>query len=105
MSRSLNKVMLVGNLTRDGEIRYTPSGNAVVSFGLATNRSWTTDTGEKKEDTEFYRVVAWNKLAELCSQFMKKGSKVYCEGRLSTRTWKGKDNEDKHTTEIILEDM
>ena len=73
MARSLNRVQLIGNLTRDPELRYTPSGTAVCSFGLATNRSWTTDTGEKHEESEFHNIVAWNKLAELCSQFLVKG--------------------------------
>ena len=70
MARSLNKVLLIGNLTKDPELRYTPQGTAVCTFGIATNRGWTTDSGEKKEDTEFHRVVAWNKLAELCSQLL-----------------------------------
>ena len=83
--------MLIGNLTRDPELRYTPSGTAVCTFGVATNRAWTTDSGEKKEDVEFHRIVAWNKLAELCSQLLKKGRKVFVEGRLSTRTWTGQD--------------
>src|SRR2546426_501881 len=74
--RSLNKVQLIGNLTRDPELRYTPQGTAVCSVGLATNRSWTTDTGEKREETEFHRIVAWNKLAELCSQLLAKGRKI-----------------------------
>jgi len=104
-SRSLNKVILIGNLTRDPELRYTPSGTAVCTFGLATNRSWTTQSGEMKEDTEFHRIVAWNKLAELCSQLLSKGRKVYVEGRLSTRTWTASDNTQKTTTEIVIEDM
>ena len=104
-SRSLNKVILIGNLTRDPELRYTPSGTAVCTFGLATNRSWTTQSGEVKEDTEFHRIVAWNKLGELCSQLLSKGRKVYVEGRLSTRTWTAQDNTQKTTTEIVIEDM
>ncbi|MCL5675692.1 MAG: single-stranded DNA-binding protein [Patescibacteria group bacterium] len=103
--RSLNKVTLIGNLTRDPELRYTPQGTAVCTFGVATNRSWTTDTGEKREETEFHRIVAWNKLAELCSQLLTKGRKVYVEGRLSTRTWTGQDSVSHTTTEIIIEDM
>src|SRR5438309_8048998 len=105
MARSLNKVQLIGNLTRDPELRYTPNGNAVCTFGLATNRSWTTDSGEKKEDTEFHRIVAWNKLAELCSQFLVKGRKVYVEGRLSTRKYTDKNNVERETTEIVIDDM
>jgi len=104
-ARSLNKVMLIGNLTRDPELRYTPAGTAVCSVGIATNRSWTTETGEKREETEFHRIVAWNKLAELCSQLLTKGRKVYVEGRLSTRTWTGQDGNQRTTTEIIIDDM
>jgi len=103
--RSLNKVQLIGNLTRDPELRYTPSGTAVCTFGLATNRSWTTQTGEAKEDTEFHRIVSWNKLAEICSQLLVKGRKIYVEGRLSTRTWTAQDNTQRTTTEIVIEDM
>jgi single-strand DNA-binding protein len=105
MARSLNSVQLIGNLTRDPELRYTPTGTAVVTIGIATNRSWTTDTGEKKEDTEFHRVIAWNKLAELCAQLLSKGSKVYVHGRLSTRSWTAQDGTQKSTTEIIIDDM
>ncbi|MBI4064845.1 single-stranded DNA-binding protein [Candidatus Gottesmanbacteria bacterium] len=104
-SRSLNKVMLIGNLTRDPELRYTPTGAAVCSVGLATNRYWTTESGEKKEETEFHRVVAWNKLAELCSQLLTKGRKVYVEGRLRTTSWQAADGSQRNTTEIVIEDM
>lgn len=105
-ARSLNRVQLIGNLTRDPELRYTPQGTAVCSFGLATNRSWTTaDTGERREETEFHRIVSWNKLAELCAQLCAKGRKVYLEGRLSTRTWTGKDGTQRTTTEIVIDDM
>jgi len=104
-SRSLNKVQLIGNLTRDPELRYTPTGAAVCTIGLATNRTWTTDSGEKKEETEFHRVVAWNKLAELCSQLLAKGRKIYVEGRLRTNSWTGQDGTQRSTTEIVIEDM
>ena len=105
MARSLNRVQLIGNLTRDPELRYTPNGNAVCTFGLATNRTWTTDSGEKREEVDFHRIVAWNKLAELCSQFLTKGRKVYVEGRLSTRNWTGQDGAQKSTTEVVIDDM
>jgi single-strand DNA-binding protein len=105
MAKSLNRVQLIGNLTRDPELRYTPSGAAVCSFGLATNRSWTTDTGEKKEDTEFHNIVAWNKLAEICSQYLTKGRKAYVEGRIATRSYTGKDGQQHQRTEILIEDM
>lgn len=97
--------MLIGNLTRDPELRYTPNGTAVCTIGLATNRAWTTESGEKKEEVEFHRVVAWNKLAELCSQLLTKGRKIYVEGRLRTNTWQGQDGSQKSTTEIVIEDM
>lgn len=104
-SRSLNRVQLIGNLTRDPELRYTPQGTAVCTFGLATNRGWVTDTGEKKEEAEFHKVVAWNKLAEICSQLLGKGRRVYIEGRLSTRSWQGQDGAQRQTTEIVAGDM
>lgn len=105
MARSLNKVQLIGNLTRDPELRYTPQGTAVCTFGIATNRQWVTDAGEKKEDVEFHRVVAWNKLAEICSQLLVKGRKVYVEGRLQTRSWTGQDGAQRTTTEVVASDM
>lgn len=105
MARSLNRAQLIGNLTRDPELRYTPNGTAVCSFGLATNRTWKTETGEKREEADFHNIVAWNKLAELCSQFLVKGRKVYVEGRLSTRSWTGQDGTQKTRTEIVISDM
>lgn len=105
MARSLNKVQLIGNLTRDPELRYTPQGTAVCTFGLATNRTWTTDNGDKKDEAEFHKIVAWNKLGELCSQLLSKGRKVYVEGRLATRSWTGQDGVQKSTTEIVIDDM
>lgn len=105
MARSLNKVILIGNLTRDPELRYTPQGTAVCTLGLATNRQWVTESGEKKEDAEFHRLVAWNKLAEICSQLLAKGRKVYVEGRLQTRSWQAQDGTQKITTEIVISDM
>lgn len=105
MARSLNRVELIGNLTRDPELRYTPQGTAVCTFGIATNRTWTTDSGEKREDVEFHRIVAWNKLAELCSQLLTKGRKVFVEGRIATRSWTGQDGAQRTTTEIVINDM
>lgn len=104
-ARSLNKVMLIGNLTRDPELRYTPQGTAVCTMGLATNRSWVTDSGEKREETEWHRIVAWNKLAELCSQLLFKGRRIYVEGRLQTRQWTSQDGSQRQATEIVIEDM
>jgi single-strand DNA-binding protein len=104
--RSLNKVMLIGNLTRDPNMRYTPNNTAVASFSIATNRSWTpADGGEKQEKADFHNIVAWSKLAELCGQLLKKGDKVYVEGRLQTREWKNKEGQDQRTTEIVIDNM
>lgn len=97
--------MLIGNLTRDPEMRYTPQGAAVCTFGVATNRQWTTESGEKKEDAEFHNIVSWNKLAEICAQLLKKGRKVYVEGRLQTRSWQGQDGTQKQRTEVVISDM
>ena len=105
MAKSLNKVMLIGNMTRDPEMRYTPQGTAVCTFGIATNSSWTATTGEKKENVEFHNIVAWNKLAEICAQLLKKGRKVYVEGRLATRSWQGQDGTQKQRTEVVINDM
>lgn len=103
-ARSVNKVILIGNLTRDPELRYTPQGHPVCSIGLATNREWTTDNG-KSEATEYHNLVAWNKLAELCSQLLVKGSKIYVEGRLQTRDWTDDSGVKKYKTEVVIEDM
>lgn len=102
---SLNKVMLIGNLTRDPELRYTPSGAAVCTFGVATNRTYVASDGTKKEEAEFIRIVSWNKLAELCSQLLRKGRKVYVEGRLQTRSWETPDGQPRQTTEVVIDDM
>lgn len=103
-SRSWNRVELIGNLTRDPELRYTPNGAAVCTFGIATNRTYLSE-GEKKEEVDFHRLVAWNKLAELCNQLLKKGNRVFVSGRLQTRSWEGNDGQQRQTTEIVIEDM
>ncbi|MCR4306212.1 MAG: single-stranded DNA-binding protein [Candidatus Daviesbacteria bacterium] len=103
-SRSWNRVELIGNLTRDPELRYTPNGAAVCTFGIATNRTFVTE-GEKKEEVDFHRLVAWNKLAELCNQLLKKGNRVFVSGRLQTRSWEGQDGQTRQVTEIVIEDM
>src|SRR4051794_3380682 len=105
MARSVNKVILIGNLTRDPGSRTTPSGSNVCTFTLATNRSWKTDAGEKKEETDFHRIVAWDKLAELCGKFLVKGRKVYVEGRLQNRSWTGQDGQQKTSAEVVIDDM
>ncbi|MDD4785060.1 MAG: single-stranded DNA-binding protein [Candidatus Shapirobacteria bacterium] len=104
-SRCLNRVMLIGNLTRDPELRYTPAGMAVASFGLATNRVWVTKQGERKEDAQFHRIVAWNKLAELCSQLLSKGRRVYVDGRIQYREFNDQENNKKQIAEIVIDDM
>lgn len=105
MSRSINKAMVLGNLTRDPEMRYTPQGSAVTSFSVATNRQWNTEDGTTKEATEFHNIVSWNKLAEICSQLLKKGSKVYVEGRMQTRNWEDDKGVKHYKAEIVAEDM
>lgn len=104
-ARSLNKVILIGNLTRDPEMRYTNSGTPVVTFGMATNKSWKDAGGETKESAEFHNIVAWNKMAEICQQLLAKGMKVYIEGSLNTRSWEGEDGATKYKTEIRVNDM
>jgi single-strand DNA-binding protein len=103
-TRNLNKVMLIGNLTREPEIRYTPQGNAVASFVVATNREWVSE-GEKRQAADFHNVVAWNKLAEICGQLLGKGTKVYVEGRLQTRNWEDAGGIRKYKTEVVIDDM
>ena len=104
-ARSLNKVQLIGNLTRNPELRYTNSGAAVATFGMATNKSWKDDKGELKELAEFHNIVAWNKMAEICQQLLAKGMKVYIEGSLNTRSWDVDDGSKRYKTEIRVKDM
>ncbi len=103
--RDLNKVMLIGNLTKDPEARTTPSGQSVTSFGVATNRSWTDAQGAKQEAVEFIDIVAWGKLGEIIGQYSSKGRKVYIEGRLQTRSWDAQDGSKKYKTEVIASDV
>lgn len=104
--RSLNLVQLIGNLTRDPEMRYTTSGSAVVTFGLATNKSWKDEAGEQKELTEFHNIVAWGKLAEICQQLLAKGMKVYIQGSLTTRSWQDETSGVmRYRTEVRVDDM
>ena len=105
-ARSLNKVTLIGNLTRDPNMRFTPTGSAVCTFSIATNRSWTpSDGGEKQEKADYHNIVSWSKLAEVCGQLLHKGDKVYVEGRLQTREWQNKEGQDQRTTEIVIDNM
>jgi len=100
---NLNKVFLIGNLTRDPELRYIPSGTAVASFGLATNRVYNTSSGEKKQETCFVRVVVWGKMAEVCGEYLSKGRPVFIEGRLQYRAWNGPNGEKRNTLEVRAE--
>src|SRR3990167_2728898 len=102
---SLNKVLLIGNLTRDPELRYVPSGSAVASFTLAMNRVYKLQTGEKKEETSFVRVVVWCRLAEVCGEYLKKGNPVFVEGRLQSRSWDGPDGQKRSTIEVIANNV
>jgi single-strand DNA-binding protein len=97
---SVNKVILVGRLGQNPEVRYTPSGSAVANFSVATNEAWTDKSGQKQERTEWHRIVVWGKLAELCSKYLEKGRQCYVEGRLQTRSWQDKDGQTKYSTEV-----
>ena len=103
--KSLNKVLLIGNLTKDPDLRYTATGTAVCTLGLATNRSWVTETGEKRDEVEYHRLVAWRKLAEICGQYLVKGKKIYVEGHLLTRKYTAQDGQEKSVTEIVMDDL
>lgn len=98
---TLNKVMIIGNVGTEPEMRFTPNGNPVTSFRVATNRVYTTPEGERKQETEWFTVVAWNRLAENCNQYLTKGQRVYAEGRLQTRTWEGQDGQQRSRSEIV----
>ena len=102
---SVNKVILIGNLGADPELRYTPAGRAVANFRMATTRQWTTKDGEKREETEWHRIVTWDKLAEICGEYLKKGSPVYIEGRLQTRSWEDQSGAKRWSTEIVGGEM
>ena len=97
---TLNRMMVIGNLGSDPEMRYTPNGSPVTSFSLATNRRYTNSAGERQEETEWLRVVAWNQLAEVCNQYLAKGRRVYVDGRLRSRTWEGQDGQVRFSNEI-----
>ncbi|SDO84048.1 single-strand binding protein [Halomonas shengliensis] len=106
MARGVNKVILIGNLGQDPEVRFTPSGTAVANVNLATTDTWMDrQSGQRQERTEWHRLVMFNKTAEIAQQYLKKGSKIYVEGRLQTRKWQGQDGQDRYTTEIVVNDM
>lgn len=105
MSRGLNKVMIIGNLGRDPEMRYTPSGRPVTSFSVAVSRAWTSPDGERHEETEWFNVVAWSNLAETCKQVLTKGQQVYIEGRLQTRRWEDAEGKKHSMVEVVADRM
>jgi len=105
MTRDLNKVMIIGRLGRDPEMRYTPSGHPRTKFSVATSRNWTTQDGENRSETEWFNVVAWDRLAEICSQYLSKGNRVYVEGRLQTRKWQDANGNQRSTIEVIANEM
>lgn len=105
MPRGLNKVMIIGNLGRDPEMRYTPSGKPVTSFSIAVSRSYMKPEGERADVTDWFNVVAWGRLAEICSQYLTKGSMVYVEGRLETRSWEGENGQKHFRTEVVANDV
>jgi single-strand DNA-binding protein len=105
MARGLNKVMIIGNLGRDPEMKYTPQGTPVTTFSVAVSRNWKSPDGQLSEETEWFRVVAWERLAETCNEYLHKGSKVYIEGRLKTRKWTGPDGQEKQVVEVVANDM
>ena len=100
---SLNRMLVIGNLGRDPEMRYTPNGNPVTSFSIATNRRYTDTQGERREETEWFTVVAWNQLAEQCNQYLSRGQRAYVEGRLRSSSWQGQDGQTRFRNEIIAE--
>jgi len=103
--RGLNKVMIIGQLGRDPEMRYTPSGRPVTSFSVATTRAWTSSDGDRREETEWFNVVAWGNLAEICKQYLRKGQSVYVEGRLQTRGWDDQEGKKHFRTELVANEM
>jgi single-strand DNA-binding protein len=105
MTRGLNKVMVIGNMGRDPELRYTPSGKPVTSFSLASSRSWIAPDGERREETEWFNIVAWGNLAEICSQKLFKSQQVYIEGRLQTRSWEDDRGQRHFRTEVVANEM
>lgn len=102
---SLNRVILIGNLTRDPELKYTPSGSPVANFGVAVNRNYTNKQGEKISDVDYFNIVAWSKLAELCAEYIRKGSPVAIEGRLSSRSWETSEGQKRTTVEVVAENV
>ncbi len=105
MSRGLNKVMIIGHLGRDPEMRYTPSGRPVTTFSVAVSRSWNSSDGERRSETEWFKIVAWGNLAEICKKYLTKGQQVYIEGRLQTRRWEDKEGQNRTSVEVVANEM
>lgn len=105
MSRGLNKVMIIGHLGRDPEMRYTPSGRPVTTFSVATSRTWNTSDGERRTQTEWFNIVAWGSLAEICNQYLSKGQQVFIEGRLQTRRWDDDEGNRRNMVEVVAKEM
>ena len=105
MSRGLNKVMVIGHLGKDPEMRYTPSGRPVTTFSIAVSRSWNTADGERRSETEWFNIVSWGNLAEICKQYLHKGQQVYIEGRLQTRYWEDKEGQKHTSVEVVANEM
>ena len=105
MSRGLNKVMIIGHLGKDPEMRYTPSGRAVTTFNVAVSRSWNSSDGERRSETEWFKVVSWGNLAEICNKYLTKGQQVYIEGRLQTRRWEDKEGNQRKSVEVVANEM
>jgi single-strand DNA-binding protein len=105
MSRGLNKVMVIGHLGKDPEMRYTPSGRPVTTFSIAVSRSWNTADGERRSETEWFNIVSWGNLAEICKQYLHKGQQVYIEGRLQTRRWEDKEGQKHTNVEVVANEM
>ena len=105
MSRGLNKVFIIGYLGRDPEMRYTPSGRPVTTFSIGTKRNWITSSGERKSETEWFNIVAWSNLAEICNQYLTKGRLVFIEGRLQNRQWEHPEGQKHYATEIVANEM
>lgn len=105
MSRGLNKVMIIGHLGKDPEMRYTPSGRAVTTFNVAVSRSWNSSDGQRRSETEWFKVVSWGNLAEICNKYLTKGQQVYIEGRLQTRSWEDKEGNSRKSVEVVANEM
>ncbi len=105
MSRGLNKVMIIGHLGRDPEMRYTPSGRPVATFSVAVSRSWNSSNGERRSETEWFKIVAWGNLAEICKKYLTKGQQVYIDGRLQTRSWEDKEGQQRTSVEVVANEM